>query len=154
MLELKLLRTTFAVYQVYGLKKQPTVTPHLTRLLTGLYEGEWRRVVVVLTNLAISVVKYESGSFPAIVCLIVCISLVDVASHVVSTFSPNSCVIYLILSQISVAFQVELTYFLTFSTLLIHSIVFLLQTSIIIQLLSYWKQKSQLGMVECMGQTL
>lgn len=85
MLKLKLLRTTFAVYQVYGLKKQPTVTPHLTRLLTGLYEGEWGRVVVVLTNLAISVVKYESGSFPAIVCLIVCISLVDVASHVVST---------------------------------------------------------------------
>lgn len=126
----------------------------LTRLLTGLYEGEWRRVVVVLTNLAISVVKYESGSFPAIVCLIVCISLVDVASHVVSTFSPNSCVICLILSQMSVAFQVELTYFLTFSTLLIHSIVFLLQTSIIIQLLSYREQKSHLGMVECMGQTL
>lgn len=126
----------------------------LTRLLTGLYEGEWRRVVVVLTNLAISVVKYESGSFPAIVCLIVCISLVDVASHVVSTFSPNSCVICLILSQMSVAFQVELTYFLTFSTLLIHSIAFLLQTSIIIQLLSYREQKSHLGMVECMGQTL
>lgn len=40
---------------------------------------------MVLTNLAISIVKYESGSFPVIVCLIVCISLVDVASHVVST---------------------------------------------------------------------
>lgn len=126
----------------------------LTRLLTGLYEGEWGRVVVVLTNLAVTVVKYESGSFPAIVCLIVCISLVDIASHVVSTFSPNSCVICLVLSQMSVVFQVELTYFLTFSAWLMHSIVFLLPALIIIQLLSYWKQKSQLGMVECIGQTL
>ena len=72
MLELKLLRTTFAVYQVCGLKKQPTVNLHLTRLLTGLYEGEWGCVVVVVVNLAITVVKYESGSFPAIVCVSYC----------------------------------------------------------------------------------
>lgn len=111
MLELKLLRTTFAVYQVCGLKKQPTVNLHLTRLLTGLYEVEWGCVVVVVVSLAITVVKYESGSFPAIVCLIVCVSFVDVASHVVLTFSPNSCVICLILFQMSVTFQVSLTYF-------------------------------------------
>lgn len=53
-----------------------------------------------------TVVKCESSSFPAIVCLIVCVSFADVARHVVSAFSPNSCVICLILFQMSVTFQI------------------------------------------------